>query len=156
MLTMPISRISVLLEQASEVEIAPEGEAPEGEEMIRAEDESDIRKDDLADAPSFRKLTPLLGGLTSAEVEGLLAVALIGDSDSADMSWDTAVRRAQSLADGDAPNELLHYLVLTDAIDVGLGRLGYRLNEFRAAEPSDEEAVEEEEEDSQSDVTVEI
>lgn len=148
MLIMPIDRITILLEQASEVEIPALDDAAQGEAATEADDAGDTLEDTLADTPAYRELAEALEGLTLPEVYELLAVAIMGESDNAEDAedaWELAVQEAQSIAVEDAVDELASALVLTDTVEIGLGRLGYRLGEDD--EVDDEEEGEGEEED---------
>ncbi|HXP75067.1 MAG TPA: DUF3775 domain-containing protein [Stellaceae bacterium] len=131
MLTIPIDRITILLEQASGVGITPDDDA--------SGSASDDVEATLPDTPALRALMAMLDELTPEEVYDLLAVADIGDSDDAEASWNPALERAQSVAAEEAVAELVRVLVLTDAIENGLDRLGYALDDDGDAEGPDED-----------------
>jgi hypothetical protein len=139
MLTMQIDRITMLLEQASQVEFEQEDDAAETEAEMEPEDENEDVEEDLAALPAYQELTVMLEGLTLEEVYQLLAVAVIGGSDDAEDSWDLAIERAQAVAAEDALAELARILIATDAIESGLGRLGYLPAGDGASEAADEE-----------------
>jgi len=130
--TIPIDKISVILNQASDVEpadvIAREIAATfDGANDERAEDV-------LAGAPAQRALVETLEGLTTDEAHELLALAELAAFDRDTASWGAAVQRAQAIAADDAVGRLLRILVLSDAIEVGLDRLGLDVPEKPKAE----------------------
>jgi hypothetical protein len=135
MLTMPVDRITILLEQAAEIELPPSDDTAESE----AEGESDGLDTALADDPAYRELTDALEGLTLPEVYELLAVAILGESDDAEGAWEQAVQEAQTIPAADALDELASVLVLTDAVEIGLDRLGYTLDEDDEIDSVDDE-----------------
>jgi len=132
MLTIPIDKIAVILNQASDVEPA----AVIAREIAAAFDgANDERTEDvLANAPARQVLIDTLDGLTTDEAYELLALAELAAFDGDTESWSAAVQRAQAIAADDAVSRLLRILVLSDAIEVGLDRLGLGVPEKPKAE----------------------
>ena len=150
MLIMPIERVAVLLQRAATVESealdSDTGDLSEG-----LEDELDQM---TLESGGYRALRDTLEAFTPDELQELLALAALGEDDEAEISWDEALEKAQAIAAEDALDELARILILTDAIETGLDRLGYDLDEEDAAdelleleeeEAEGEEAEEEEE-----------
>lgn len=150
MLTMPIDRITMLLEQASLVGSASAEDSEESETETVDETESGGAVEEFADLPGYRELTVMLGDLTAEEVYELLALAAIGSGELADDSWEGAIAQAQSVAADEAVSELARVLVATDAIENALDRLGYSLlDEDEDDEDEDDEEEEDEDEDDE-------
>ncbi len=124
MLTIPIERITLILNRASEVESAGlvESEAQAETETEEADDESAV---EAFAAPAQRSLIATLETLNRDELYELLALAEIAGFDGAPGSWESAMARAQVTAADDAIEQLARILVLSDAVEVGLERLGY-------------------------------
>lgn len=132
MLTIPIERITLILDRASEVEPA---DLIESEVQAEAEIEETADKN-MAEAfatPAQRSLITALETLNDDELYELLALAEMAGFEGSPGSWDSAVRRARLTAAEDAVDQLVRILVLSDAVEVGLDRLGYDL-----ADESDE------------------
>jgi hypothetical protein len=144
MLSVPVDRITMLLEQASQV-----GSEPAESETGEAE-----TGEDFADLPAYRELTAMLDEFTPEELYELLALAAIGAGEVAEESWNEAVTRAQATAAEEAVAELARILVVTDAIENALDRLGYTVSEDGDDEDEDDEDEdddEDEEEDEDED-----
>lgn len=139
MLIMPLDKVTILLEQASGVEISPLDEVSENEAADEGDDASEGLEEAVAASPAYRALAETLRDLSPLEVYELLAVAIMGEADDAEDSWKLAVQRAQAVAAEDAVDELARILVLTDAIEIGLDRLGYSLEEDDEVEGVDAE-----------------
>jgi len=132
MLTIPFDKIAVILNQASDVEPA---EVVAAEVAVAFDGANDERSEDaLTGAPGRQALVETLEGLTTEEVYELLALAELAAFDRDTDSWNAAVQRAQAIAAEDAIDRLLRSLVLSDAIEVGLDRLGYDVPEERQVE----------------------
>ncbi len=145
MLSVPIDRIAMLLEQASQVG-SDFGDEPDETEDEGESEGTQISADaeDLADHPAYRELTVMLDEFTPEELHQLLALAAIGTGDVNEDSWDMAMARAQSVAADEAIPELARILVVTDAIENALDRLGYELSDD---EPEDDEDDDDDEDD---------
>jgi hypothetical protein len=142
MLSVPIDRITMLLEQASQVASTSVDEAEESESA------GANGVEDFVDLPGYPELAAMLGDLTPEEVYELLALAAIGAGELAEDSWDAAIAQAQSVAADEAVLELARVLVVTDAIENALDRLGYTLSE---EEDGDDEDEDEEDDDEDED-----
>ena len=142
MLSVPVDRITMLLEQASQVGSEPaESEAETGEAETG---------EDFADLPAYRELTAMLDEFTPEELYELLALAAIGAGEIAEESWNEAMARAQSTAAEEAVAELARILVVTDAIENALDRLGYTVSEDDD-DDDDEEDEDDDDEDEEED-----
>lgn len=128
MLTIPIETITILLDQAVDVDVGLD------------DDMAETAVDD--GSPAYRALASTLGELTPAEIYQLLAVAVIGDSDNAVDAWAPALEHAQSVAAEGAVDEVVRILVLTDAIENGLELLGYEVDFGERADDAAEEVDE--------------
>jgi Protein of unknown function (DUF3775) len=127
MLTIPFDKIAIILNQASDVEPA---DVVAAEVAAAFEGANDERSEDaLAGTPGRQALVETLEGLTTEEVYELLALAELAAFDRDTDSWNAAVQRAQAITTEDAIDRLLRSLVLSDAIEVGLDRLGYDVPE---------------------------
>lgn len=143
MLSVPVDRITMLLEQASQVGSEPaESEAETGEAETG---------EDFADLPAYRELTAMLDEFTPEELYELLALAAIGAGEIAEESWNEAVARAQSTAAEEAVAELARILVVTDAIENALDRLGYTVSEDDDEDEDEDDEDEDEDEDEEED-----
>ncbi|HUC19370.1 MAG TPA: DUF3775 domain-containing protein [Acetobacteraceae bacterium] len=149
MLSVPIDRIAMLLEQASQVGSDFEDEPDEIEDEGESEG-TQISQDteDLADHPAYRELTAMLDEFTPGELYQLLALAAIGSGDVSEDAWDTAMARARSVSADEAIPELARILVATDAIENALDRLGYELSDD---EPDDDDEDDEDESEEDED-----
>ena len=143
MLSVPIDRITMLLEQASQVASTSVDEAEESESA------GANGVEDFVDLPGYPELAAMLGDLTPEEVYELLALAAIGAGELAEDSWDAAIAQAQSVAADEAVLELARVLVVTDAIENALDRLGYTLSEEEDGDDEDEEDDDEDEDDEE-------
>jgi len=142
MLSVPVDRITMLLEQASQVGSEPaENEAETGEATA----------EDFADLPAYRELTAMLDEFTPEELYELLALAAIGAGEIAEEAWDEAVTRAQATAAEEAVAELARILVVTDAIENALDRLGYTVSEDGDDDDDDDDEDEDGDEDEDED-----
>jgi hypothetical protein len=141
MLTVPIDRITMLLEQASQVGSEPAEETEETETET-----GEAVAEDFADLPAYRELTAMLDEFTPAELYELLALAAIGAED-AEQSWEAAVAQAQSVAADEAVAELARILVVTDAVENALDRLGYTVSEDDEDDEDEDDDEEDEDED---------
>lgn len=140
MLSVPVDRITMLLEQASQVGSEPaENEAETGEAV----------PEDFADLPAYRELTAMLDEFTPEELYELLALAAIGAGEIAEEAWDEAVTRAQATAAEEAVAELARILVVTDAIENALDRLGYTVSEDGDDDDEDDEDEDDEDEEDE-------
>ncbi len=150
MLSVPIDRIAMLLEQASQVgsDFADEFDETEDEGEHEATQIS-VDAEDLADHPAYRELTVMLDEFTPEELHQLLALAAIGTGDVREDSWDMAMARVQSIATDEAVAELARILVVTDAIENALDRLGYELSDD--APDDDDEDEDDDDEDDEDD-----
>lgn len=154
MLTIPIERINLLLDQASQVVSVPEGE-PEEDAAVRdseaaAEGEDDDREEEEdADLAAYLELREMLGDFAPEELCELLALAAIGGSEDGEPSWQRALEQARSVSEEDAISELARVLVATDAIESALEQLGYEI-EADDDEDEDEEDEEEDEDEERS------
>lgn len=153
MLTIPIDRIAALLAQASEIEIGEDEDVPESGARAPADPEQAVNVEDvIVDMAAYRELMDALEEFTPEELHELLAVAALGASDETDPSWDAAVEQARSIAEDEAVSEIARILVLTDAIETGLDRLGYSLDdEDEEEEEEEEDEDEDEDEDEEED-----
>ncbi|MDE2166938.1 MAG: DUF3775 domain-containing protein [Alphaproteobacteria bacterium] len=126
MLTIPIERITLILDRASEVEPADliESEVQAETETGEAGDES---VEEAFVTPAQRLLIAALETLNNDDLYELLALAEMAGFEGSPGSWDSAVRRARLTAAEDAVDHLVRILVLSDAVEVGLDRLGYDL-----------------------------
>jgi hypothetical protein len=135
MLTIPIERITLILDRASEVEPADVIESE-----LQAEAEAENAGNDSAEetfaTPAQRSLIETLEALTQDELYELIALAEMAGFDGSPDSWTSAIQRAQATAAEDAVEHLVRILVLSDAVEVGLGRLGHG-----AAEDAEHEGV---------------
>ncbi|GEM_PF-5361340 len=131
MLTIPIERIALILDRASDVEPADVIASEIATDFGRGDDEESDQP--LGDARARRRLVETLERLTSKEIYELLALAELADFDGPAASWDAAFQRALDMAAPDALSRLVHVLVLSDAIEVGLNRLGYGSDDDEAA-----------------------
>jgi hypothetical protein len=125
MLSTPIDTITLLLERACKVWGTPAHNASEGQATLEVGGASHELDQGLNHMPAYREFAALVNELDPGEMYELLAVAAIGESDGVKENWDTAVQRAEALAVEDAASELVRLLVLTDAVEIGLDRLGY-------------------------------
>jgi hypothetical protein len=147
MLSVPIDRITMLLEQASQVGSEVTDEVDETE--IEGESLDSATAEDFADLPAYRELTVMLDDFTPEERYQLLALAAIGRGDIGDDSWDAALERVQSVAAEEAVPELARILVATDAIENALDRLGYTFSEDDEDEEDDDDDEDEDEEEDE-------
>jgi Protein of unknown function (DUF3775) len=130
MLTIPIERITLILDRASAVEPA---------DVILSEAQAEAETEDTGDdgeeaefaTPAQQSLIEVLETLTQDELYELLALAEMAGFDGGPPSWQSALARAQATAADNAVEHLVRILVLSDAVEVGLDRLGYGA----AAEP---------------------
>lgn len=127
MLVMPIDRIAVIIDQAADVDSSfdDENETEAAEAADRAEE---------AEESAEAVLAGMLDDLAPAEKYELLALTLFGESEDVDQSWATAVERAQAIDTDEALDKLARSLVMTNAIEIGLSRLGYSLGDNREPE----------------------
>ncbi len=126
MLTIPIDRITRLLEQASQIWTFPEYDTGGNVAAALAARAGSDLEQALADTAAYRELAAMLNELTPVEVRELLTVAAIGAADeSNDESWALTLRDARVASTEEALSRLARLLVLTDAVENGLGRLGY-------------------------------
>ncbi|MDE2230272.1 MAG: DUF3775 domain-containing protein [Alphaproteobacteria bacterium] len=132
MLTIPIDRIAVILGRASDVEPA---DVITGDVAAALESSSDRRTEEefFGNAPARRALIDALESLTPDEIYELLALSEMAAFDGSAESWNSAVQRAQAIAADDAIDRLVHVLVLSDTVEVGLDRLGYDVPAERKA-----------------------
>ena len=128
MLAMPIGRIAVIIDQAADVDSSSFDDENETEAADAA------GRADEADDSADTALAEMLDDLTPEETYELLALALLGESENADQSWGAAVERAQAIDEDEALDRLVRSLVMTNAIEIGLNRLGYNLGENPEAE----------------------
>jgi hypothetical protein len=124
MLTIPIERITLILDRASAVEPA---DVILSEAQTEAEIEETGGDDGEAEfaTPAQQSLIEVLETLTQDELYELLALAEMAGFDGGQPSWQSAMARAQATAVDDAVEHLVRILVLSDAVEVGLDRLGY-------------------------------
>jgi Protein of unknown function (DUF3775) len=148
MLSVPIDRITMLLEQASQVASTSVDETDDDEALTAGETASTGAAEDFVGLPGYPELAAMLSDLTTDEVYELLALAAIGAGGLAEDSWDMAVAQAQSVAADEAVLELARILVVTDAIENALDRLGYTLSD-EDDEDDDEDEDDEEDEDNE-------
>ena len=138
MLTIPIERITLILNGASAVELTDVIESE-----VQAEAEAEETGDDSAEeafaTPAQRSLIAALQTLSPDELYELLALAEMAGFEGSPGAWDSAVQRAQTTAAEDTIERLVRILVLSDAVEVGLDRLGYDLSEDSAEESGDED-----------------
>ena len=126
MLTIPIDRITRLLEQASQIWTFPEYDTGGNVAAALAARAGGDLEQALADTTAYRELAAMLHELTPEEVRELLTVAAIGAADeSDDESWAVTLRDARLVPTEEALSRLARLLVLTDAVENGLDRLGY-------------------------------
>ena len=130
MVTIPIDRIALILDRASAVEPA---------DVILSEAQTEAEIEETGDnggeaefaTPAQQSLIEVLETLTQDELYELLALAEMAGFDGGQPTWPSAMARAQATAADDAVEHLVRILVLSDAVEVGLDRLGYGI----AAEP---------------------
>jgi hypothetical protein len=139
MLTMPIDRITILLEKVPDIDFAADEEALD-EELDQADEDLQAA---LEATPAYRELVEALDEFTPEEARELLALAFFGSGDAEDAM--EAIEQARAVAEEEALPQLLRLLVLTDAIESGLERLGHRLSQSEAEEEAEEKEEEEEE-----------
>lgn len=126
MLTIPIDRITRLLKQASQIWSFPEYDTGGSVAAALAARAGCDFEQALADTAAYRELAAMLNKLTPEEVRELLTVAAIGAADeSDDESWAVTLRDARLVPTEEALSRLARLLVLTDAVENGLDRLGY-------------------------------
>ncbi len=119
MLIMPVQRVAILLEQAAAID-------SDALEVAGAPDSASGGLDEvLADSPDYHDLWEALQALTPQEVPELRALAAIGESDDPESEWDWALEQAQQVGAEEALGRLARILILTDAVESGLDRLGY-------------------------------
>lgn len=124
MLTIPIERIALILNRASEVEPADVIESEVQAEAETEETGGESAEDAFA-TPAQRSLIAVLETFNPDELYELLALAEMAGFDGAPGSWESAMQRAQTTAADNAVEHLVRILVLSDAVEVGLERLGY-------------------------------
>lgn len=147
MLVIPLDRITLLLNRASEVEI-------EGDDEVVADGAETDESEAVGETDAYRALSSALDSLTEEEISELLALAAFGEQEDSEASWELVKQEVRSMDEKDALNELLRALVYTDAIETALGRLGLGLPKIEGeeeAEPGEEMAQESEE--AQEDAT---
>jgi hypothetical protein len=135
MLTIPIERITLILDRASAVEPA---------DVILSEAQAEAETEDTGDGseeaefatPAQQSLIEVLETLTQDELYELLALAEMAGFDGGSPSWQSALARAQATAADDAVEHLVRILVLSDAVEVGLDRLGYGTAAERKRRPA--------------------
>jgi hypothetical protein len=88
-----------------------------------AEDDDDEEESDEED----EAFEDVLEGLTSEELAELLALSWVGEGDYA--NWDDAIGAARALKQDDIILQLAENPTLSDAIERGLGAIGYEISD---------------------------
>lgn len=132
MLTIPIERITAILDRASDVEPAD----LIASEVAADSENADQEIADEAGAGEYarRALFETLERLSQGELYELLALAELAELDDISSAWSAAMQRARDISAEDVIARLARALVLSDAIEVGLDRLGYDMTGGREAD----------------------
>jgi Protein of unknown function (DUF3775) len=137
MLTISNDRIASLLDKALDVEV-PDIIAEDDDE-VTLEDLSAALEEALSGDPAFRALAAAVGELSTDEAYELLAVAQIGEEDDDEPpDFDDALARVRAAVDEPPASGLLQILLMTDAIESGLERLGYAFDDEDEPDEDDE------------------
>lgn len=122
MLSMPIEKIELLLNQAALIEL-PIEEKQQSSDLDATEDGWNAT---IADTEAYQALLAGLEDLSVQELYELLALAQLSEEDEeGKQPWSELVQESQDVSEDEAIESLLRALILTDAIEAGLEKLGY-------------------------------
>lgn len=91
------------------------------------DDEGEDDDDEEEGGDEDEAFEDVLEGLTSEELAELLALSWVGEGDYA--NWDDAIGAARALKQDDIILQLAENPTLSDAIERGLGALGYEISD---------------------------
>lgn len=122
MLSIPTEKIEFLLNQAAIIE-SPIEKDEQSFDFDVAEDGWDER---IADTEPYQALAASLEDLSAEELYELLALVELAKEDEAEKQpWNDLVGDFQDIPQDEAIKNLLRALIMTDAIETGLQKLGY-------------------------------
>jgi Protein of unknown function (DUF3775) len=141
MLTISIDRIDDLLDQAAEVQLELELAGEEAASEVETASLAQL----FGDEPAYQRFTETIDGLSTGEVQELVALSALGRADTTADDWPEILEETRGLPEESLRDVLARALLLSDDIETALERLGIFAMEY---EDDDEEDDEDEDEDS--------
>lgn len=128
MLTIPLAKLTYIIEKAREFDAEVPADADEDGSNAADDDEREILLD-TPDNPTEQELRDAIEGLNTDEQEELLALIWIGRGDFTADEWRDAVRQAREARTGTEADYLIGTPLLADYLEEGVAALGLSLED---------------------------
>jgi len=129
MLTIPLEKLTYIIEKAREFDAEVPADPDEGGSNEADDDEREILLD-TPDNPTLQELRGAIEGLNSDEQEELLALIWLGRGDYAANEWREALREARSARTATEADYLIGTPLLADYLEEGVAALGLSLEDY--------------------------
>jgi len=129
MLTIPLDKLTYIIEKAREFDAEVPTDADEAGSNAVDDDEREILLD-TPDNPTLQELHDAIDGLNIDEQEELLALIWIGRGDFARDEWPAAMAQARESRTGAEADYLIGTPLLADYLEEGVATLGLSLEDY--------------------------